>query len=70
MTQDEELDRNGIELCFCEIEGILDVLIYIRVEAEPVQHLALNDACVTLLHLGKERLKKAGAKLGRPRVAA
>jgi hypothetical protein len=52
------------------VEGILDVLVFIRVEADPAQHLALNDACVTLLHVAVERLKKAGARLGELRAAA
>ncbi|MBZ9856718.1 hypothetical protein LB566_23280 [Mesorhizobium sp. CA13] len=61
---------NMIDLNLCEAEGIIDVLIYIRVEAEPAQHQALNEACVTLLHLAKERLRKASAKLDEIRAAA
>jgi hypothetical protein len=61
---------NSIELCLCEAEGIMDVLIFIRIEAEPAQHMALNDACVTLLHLAIERLRKASVRLGDLKAAA
>jgi hypothetical protein len=70
VKQIEEIDRNGIDLCFSEIEGILDVLIFIRLEADPAQHQALNDGCVTLLHLAMERLHKASGKLNGLPVAA
>lgn len=68
----ESVDQhsNAIDLSLCEAENILDVLIFIRVEAEPVQHMALNDACVTLLYLAVERLRKASVKLGEMRAAA
>lgn len=61
---------NSVDLSIIETEGILDVLIFIRIEADPAQHQRLNDACVTLLHLAKERLQKAVAKLGEIRAAA
>lgn len=61
---------NAIDLSLIEAEGIMDVLVFIRIEADPAQHLALNDACVTLLHVAVERLKKASARLGELRAAA
>lgn len=61
---------NSIDLYNSEIEGILDALVFIRLEAEPEQHQALNGACVTLLYLARERLQKASAKLDELRAAA
>ncbi|MBZ9986099.1 hypothetical protein LB572_03195 [Mesorhizobium sp. BH1-1-5] len=61
---------NAIDLYNNEVEGILDVLVFIGIEADPDQHQALNGACVTLLYLARERLKKAGAKLHELRAAA
>ncbi|MER8380676.1 hypothetical protein [Mesorhizobium sp. M1399] len=56
-------DLNGIGLSLCEAEGILDVLIFLHLEAEPPDRLRLNDAMVTLLHLALERLRKAEGRL-------
>jgi hypothetical protein len=67
---DEEIDLNGIGLCICEAEGILDVLAFIHLEAEPDQLLRLNDAMLTLLYLTKERLRKASQKLDSQAAAA
>lgn len=65
-----DVHLNSVDLALCETEGILDVLIFIRIEAEPATHQRLNDACVTLLHLAIERLQKASGKLGEIRAAA
>lgn len=60
---DKDIDLNGISLNICEVEGILDVLIFIQIEADPAQRLRLTDAILTLLHLAGERLGKAGEKV-------
>ncbi|RWG44163.1 hypothetical protein [Mesorhizobium sp.] len=59
----KETDLNGISLNICEVEGILDVLIFIQLEAEPAQRLRLTNAILTLLHLAGERLGKASEKV-------
>lgn len=61
---------NAIDLNICEAEGIMDVLIFIRLEADPARHETLNDACVTLLYLAIERLRKASARLEDLKAAA
>lgn len=61
---------NAIDLNICEAEGIMDVLIFVRVEADPQRHQALNDACVTLLYLAIERLNRASARLEELKAAA
>ncbi|TPM06798.1 MULTISPECIES: hypothetical protein [unclassified Mesorhizobium] len=70
MTKDDSGHINTIDLCLCEAEGIVDVLLHIRVEADPAQHQALNGACVTLLHVALERLRKASARLDALKAAA
>ncbi|RWE95757.1 hypothetical protein [Mesorhizobium sp.] len=60
---DKEIDLNGISLNICEVEGILDVLIFIAHEAEPAQRIRLTNAILTLLHLAGERLGKASEKV-------
>ncbi|RUV59832.1 MULTISPECIES: hypothetical protein [unclassified Mesorhizobium] len=59
----KDIDLNGISLNICEVEGILDVLIFIQSEADPAQRLRLTDAVLTLLHLAGERLGKASEKV-------
>lgn len=69
-TQEIEDRFNSIDHSNSEIEDILDVLIFIRQEAEPEQSRALNGACVTLLYLARERLRNAGVTLDELRAAA
>jgi hypothetical protein len=63
-------DLNGIGLSLCEAEGIVDVLIYLHLEAEPPDRLRLNDAMLTLLHLALERLRQASGRLDAVPAAA
>jgi hypothetical protein len=69
-VEKSENDLNAIDLCVAEVEGIMDVLVFIELEADPPQRHRLTDAIVTLLHVAIERLQKAAGRLENLKAAA
>jgi hypothetical protein len=55
----EDIDLNGVDLCICEVTGIIDVVLFIHQEAEPAQRDGLNDATLTLLHVGDRTIAES-----------